>query len=536
MKVQNPILPGFHPDPCALRVQGDYYVATSTFEWFPGVEIHHSTDLAHWTLVARPLDRLELLDLQGVPDSGGVWAPCLSYAEGVYYLVYAITRTVEETTQDTENYLTCARDIRGPWSPRVPLHHGGFDASMFHDADGSHWIVSMRWDSRVEKDHFAGIYLQEYCAQAQCLKGEATCIFTGSSLGLTEGPHLYQRDGTYLLMVAEGGTREDHAVLTCRSVARNGPYHPDPKGAMLTARDHPQHPIQYAGHGSLLEDGAGQWYLFHLGVRKGLFQGYSVLGRETFLQAVRFDAAGYPRLQGGGVLPAETLELPAQPTEAVADCFACAFDRAPLPLRFSWLRSPARHSLTARPGYLRLHGAQSMLSRHRQAMLGVQLPYAPISIHAHVDFHPAHFQQAAGISLFYHTANFYALLVTWDAALGRCLRLTKRDGRRTVLLAPMRPLPAEGEIALRADAAADGIRFYCDARLGWQEIGCIAAQPLTMLSDEYATQCGEQGYTGAFAALCCQDQTGGEAAADFAYFSMCPINHASSGRETICKD
>ena len=50
----NPILPGFNPDPSICRVGDDYYIATSTFEWFPGVQIHHSRDLANWELVARP--------------------------------------------------------------------------------------------------------------------------------------------------------------------------------------------------------------------------------------------------------------------------------------------------------------------------------------------------------------------------------------------------------------------------------------------------------------------------------------------------
>ena len=161
MQIRNPILPGFHPDPCALRVDVAWYVATSTFEWYPGVEIHRSTDLVNWALVARPLTE-PLVDMSGVPNSGGVWAPCLTYDRGIWYLVYSITRTFDETTQDTENYVTWARDLQGPWAPRVRIHSGGFDASMFHAPDGTHWIVGMRWNSRVEQDHFAGIWLQQF--------------------------------------------------------------------------------------------------------------------------------------------------------------------------------------------------------------------------------------------------------------------------------------------------------------------------------------------------------------------------------------
>ena len=89
MQTTNPIISGFNPDPSIVRVGEDYYIATSTFEWFPGVQIHHSTDLVNWNLIARPLDRVSQLDLKGVPDSCGVWAPCLSYNNGTFYLVYS---------------------------------------------------------------------------------------------------------------------------------------------------------------------------------------------------------------------------------------------------------------------------------------------------------------------------------------------------------------------------------------------------------------------------------------------------------------
>ena len=531
--VTNPVLPGFHPDPCAVRVGGDYYLATSTFEWFPGVEIHHSTDLAHWTLVARPLNTPELLNLRNVPNSGGVWAPCLSYANGQFYLLYSITRTVEETTQDTENYLTSAPDVKGPWSPPVRLHSGGFDASLFHDPDGTHWVVGMRWDSRVEQNHFAGIFLQEYSVPQQWLLGQPRLIFQGSSLGLTEGPHLYAHEGTYLLMVAEGGTRDDHAVLVSKASTRFGPYTPDPDGFMLTARHQPNWPIQYAGHGSLVDDGADHWFLFHLGSRKNRFGGFSVLGRETFAQNVAFNKLGYPRLTAGGSLPQEALMLPGPQPEPVDWAFACDFSVPVLPLRFAWLRTPPRHSLTERPGALRLYGAQSMLSHHEQSMLGIPLYQAPLTVRVRLAYQPSHFQQAAGLALFYHTANFYALLVTWDDALGRCLRLTKRDSKHTSLLAAMQPLPPQGDVRLRVDMDCDSVRFFWDDGQGWREIGNVEQQPVRILSDEYANRCGEQGYTGAFAALCCQDQTGGEHPADFTAFTLCPPNHAMLGRDTI---
>ena len=161
-QIKNPIIPGFHPDPSVIRVGEDYYIANSTFEWFPGVEIHHSKDLIQWELICHPLNTLELLDMCGILNSGGVWAPCLSYDRGTYYLVYSITRTFDEMTQDTDNFLTTSCDIQGPWSKPVYLNSGGFDPSLFHDEDGTKWILNMRWDSRLNANHFPGIVIQEY--------------------------------------------------------------------------------------------------------------------------------------------------------------------------------------------------------------------------------------------------------------------------------------------------------------------------------------------------------------------------------------
>ena len=514
MQIRNPILPGFHPDPCALRVDGAWYVATSTFEWYPGVEIHRSTDLVNWTLVARPLTE-PLVDMAGVPNSGGVWAPCLTYDRGIWYLVYSITRTFDETTQDTENYVTWARDLQGPWAPRVRIHSGGFDASMFHAPDGTHWIVGMRWNSRVEQDHFAGIWLQQYDPDKPGLVGDAKRIFRGTSLGLTEGPHLYFIDGWYYLMVAEGGTSTGHAVTVARSRHLDHGYEADPLGPMLTARDRPNWPIQYAGHGSLVQDEDGQWYLFHLGARKALFGGWSVMGRETFVQNVVWQE-GWPRLKQGGHLPAETFEAPGDTQTRPQEPLSITFPDPPL--RFASLRGPLQGSMTARPGWLRLYGQESMLSLHRQAMAGTQIDRVPCVCETLLDCRPSHFLHAAGLSLWYHTANYYAMLVTWDEELGRCLRLVARDCRRTRLLHPMIPLP-EGDIALRMTLTHDHVAFAWAMDGTWHELP-MADAPSHILSDEYANRSGDQGFTGCFATLCCQDQTGEGWPADFRYLTL----------------
>ena len=156
--IRNPILRGFNPDPSILRVAGDYYIATSTFEYHPAVRLHHSTDLVHWTTIGHALD----LDLRGVPDSGGVWAPSLSHADGLFWLAYSIVRTMDGDDKDIDNYLVTASSIEGPWSEPVHLGSRGFDFSFFHDTDGTHWIVGVQWDHRPEHPSFSGLVLEQY--------------------------------------------------------------------------------------------------------------------------------------------------------------------------------------------------------------------------------------------------------------------------------------------------------------------------------------------------------------------------------------
>ena len=149
--IRNPILPGFNPDPSFCRVGEDYFIATSTFEWYPGVQIHHSRDLVNWTLVSRPLNRAALLDMRGNPDSCGIWAPCLSYADGRFWLVYTDVKRLDGAFKDAPNYITTCEKIDGRWSDPWFVNASGFDPSLFHDDDGRKWFVNVQWNHRGEQ-------------------------------------------------------------------------------------------------------------------------------------------------------------------------------------------------------------------------------------------------------------------------------------------------------------------------------------------------------------------------------------------------
>lgn len=250
--VQNPVLRGFNPDPCIIRVDDDYYIATSTFEWYPGVQIAHSRDLVNWRVVSRPLDRYSRIDLRGRPNSGGIWAPALTYADGRYHLIYTDVRTWAGSYKDVHNYLVTAPSVEGPWSEPTYLNSSGFDPSLFHDDDGRKWLVNMVWDHRADRHSFGGILLQEYDPNEKRLVGPVKNIFPGTEIGLVEAPHIYKIDGWYYLTAAEGGTFTTHAQSVARSRSVDGPYEVMPGNPMITSAGRPELRLQSAGHGSFV--------------------------------------------------------------------------------------------------------------------------------------------------------------------------------------------------------------------------------------------------------------------------------------------
>jgi len=517
--IRNPILAGFNPDPSIVRVGDDYYVATSTFEWFPGVQIHHSRDLVHWRLVTHPLTRVSQLDMAGNGPSTGIWAPCLSHADGLFHLIYTDVKSRPAGFIDSHNYLVTAPEIGGPWSEPVYLNSSGFDPSLFHDADGRKWLVNMLWDYRPGANRFAGIVLQEYSPEQRRLVGPVRNIFKGTNLGATEGPHLYIRDGYYYLMVAEGGTGYAHAVTMARSRSLEGPYEADPIGPMLTAANNPELPLQKAGHASLVETQTGQWYLVHLTGRPILPQRRCPLGRETAIQKVAWDDDGWLRVDGGGNEPKLIVEPPDLPPHPFEPAPARDdFDGSELDVHFATLRVPADESwcsLTERPGFLRLRGRESLCSTFRQSLIARRVQSLRFEATTCIEFAPEHFQQLAGLVCLYDTENWYYLHVTHDEQIGTCLSLLRAvNGVHDAPLRGPIALAAGEPVYLRAtvDTCMLRLAFSTDGE-AWTAVGPVL--DFSTLSDE---ACNKGVFTGAFVGICAQDLAGTGKHADFDFF------------------
>ena len=519
--LHNPVLRGFEPDPSIVRWRGLYVVATSTFEWFPGVRLHISEDLVTWRPAGHVLTAREQLDLAGIPDSGGIWAPSLSVVDDELWVVYTVVRTMGSLAKDLDNYLVTAPSLEGPWSEPVRLGSRGFDASMFHDDDGRHWLACVQWDPRPGKDRFAGISVQEYDAVGRRLVGDASVVLTADEL--IEGPNIYRRGDHVYLMVAQGGTGWNHGIAMARADDVLGPYEWDPQRSLLTTRDTPDHPLQKAGHGELVQAPTGEWYLAHLAgrpVSEGA-ERFCVTGRETCLQRVTWDQDGWLRLADddgaalGDTAPREVVAVPAAmgPGQTRSSDLVDDFEEDVLDTTiWSSLRRPVDDAwldLRARPGWLRLHGGQSPASRFEQAMIGTRLRESVAEVTTVVDVRPAGPRQRAGLAIWYDAVGYHYLYIT-QADGGSAAGLETSTPEGVVTVADPRRVGDGGGVELRFRLAGPSLTFsYRVGDASWTVLGEASAQ---VVSDDYP---GLLRFTGAMAALRADDHDGDGLVADF---------------------
>jgi xylan 1,4-beta-xylosidase len=534
--IQNPILPGFNPDPSICRVGEDVYIATSTFEWYPGVQIHHSRDLVNWRLVSRPLNRPEQLDMRGNPDSGGIWAPCLSYADGKFWLVYTDVKRLDGAFKDAHNYIVTCETIDGDWSDPIYVNSSGFDPSLFHDSDGRKWFMNMQWNHRQEgsgrnpsHNRFDGILLQEW-SLTEGLIGPVNNIYPGTKCGLTEAPHIFTRDGWYYLTTAEGGTGYRHAVTLARSREIWGPYENHPDLHVISTADAPAHPIQRTGHGQIVEMPDGSTYHTFLMGRpiagpdgKGRF---CPLGRETGIEKCMWGEDGWPRLEHGGLLPRTDVPGPDHSvlTEPATPVVHEPFGDK-LPDEFQWLRTPHPERIfELKNSALVLKGRESIGSWFEQSLVARRQEHHAYTAETRLDFEPETYQQAAGLTTYYNRTKFHAAMVSWDPEVGRSLSIMSCSGDypEGALTFPLdAPIQlAEGSVRLKVSVKhARQQFFWAQDGSDWQALG--PALDASLVSDEGGR--GEHAsFTGAFVGMVAFDITGQGKEAAFTHFGYSP--------------
>lgn len=449
--VRNPLLPGCYPDPTICRVGADYYLVTSTFEYFPAMPVFHSRDLAHWTQIGHVVDRAGQLDLDGIASSGGLFAPTLRHHDGRFWLVCTVVDRQDASRGG--NFVMTAAHPAGPWSDPIWLGGDGIDPSLFFDDDGTVWLHGTRLAREPQWHDQTEVWLRELDPETMTLVGPEHVLWSGALLGAvwTEAPHLYKVDGRYYLLTAEGGTEFFHAVSVARSDAVTGPYVGHRANPVLTHRHLGRScDVVGVGHADLVQTPEGDWWAVLLGMRP--YGGYHYnLGRETFLVPVGWED-GWPVFAPGVGRVPTVVDVPlvpgVEPVTAPADEGGLV---RPDDLRWTSLRGPSAGfatphgdgwSLRLQPGTLTEAGVPSFLGvrqQHRDVDLRVRLRVADLAAHEQV-----------GLVVRQSERDHATLLVSGADADGRSpvTALHRRAGADTELGQTTVRLEADGVLTL----------------------------------------------------------------------------------------
>lgn len=530
--IQNPILKGFNPDPCICRKGEDYYIAVSSFEWFPGIPVYHSKDLKNWELLTHVLTSEKVLDVKRLTTGQGIWAPNLTYCEeeDLFYVVYG---SMIPSGVNIDNYLITAKDIKGPWSEPVYLHSAGFDASVFHDPAGKKYILSLESETRTDYKKPGEICMAEYDPVKKSVIGYPKRIWNGSSgRGWIEGPQLYKKNDMYYILCAEGGTGYHHCAAVGRSKNVWGPYEKDPKKTVITsyesdgsegqARKEDNYRfynenvvIQKSGHASLVETQTGELFAVHLCGRPTMPEMCCTLGRESAVQKMAWSADGWIRMADGSSLAKDVCEesgLKEYPMKKIPE--KDDFDDSVLGIQYYSPRYPAEGfiDLTARPGYLRIRGQQNLDSLDRVSLVGRKLTSMHAVAETRLEFYPEVYQHSAGLLLYYDNYNYIYLRKYYSETLrGSALSITQAELGKVVQKTETRVPVEDRPVTLRLTIEGKEAYFEWAYDSEFRRIG--GSFDTTRLSDEY---CGL--FTGTFTGIACTDGMFRRKYADFDYF------------------
>ncbi|WP_212756627.1 glycoside hydrolase family 43 protein [Usitatibacter rugosus] len=500
---RNPVLTGFHADPSVCRSGSDYYLVTSSFEYFPGVPVYHSRDLVHWRQVGHALTRESQLPLKGQKASKGIFAPTIRCHAGTFYM---ITSNID----NGGDFYVTTKDPAGEWSEPtwIKQKEWSMDPSLFFDDDGKVYYT------RHGGGRNGGVYQAEIDLATGKLSEEPRLIWSGTGGIWPEGPHLYKVGGTYYLLISEGGTSYGHMLTVARSKSPWGPFEANPANPILTHKSQPELPLQAVGHADLVQTDAGTWWTVLLGIRPVARNHH--IGRETLLAPVTWDANGWPVVNGNQPLQLSmtVTGLPASspwPRERVRD----DFDATRLGLQWVHLRGPATAlwSVTERPGMLRLKGSVHTLNDvATPAFVARRQEHFRVRAATEVTFDPTAEGQVAGLVLRQNEENHYELRVTGAGA--RRVELVTRVGGVTKIVATQ--TIEAGPTTLQVEAFEDRYEFSVRSRAGTtRAVGSAPTQPM---SSEKAG-----GFTGVYFGMYASGPQP-MPPADFAWFDYEPLD------------
>jgi alpha-N-arabinofuranosidase len=397
---KNPVIRGFNPDPSVCRVGDDFYLVTSSFEYFPGLPVYHSKDLINWEQTGHCLTRDSQLPLQKANASGGLFAPSLRYYDGLFYVICT-------NVSGGGNFYCTATDPAGPWSEPVWVAIDSIDPDIFRDEDGKTYFVTQGNE---------GIRVTEFDIKTGKVLSPEHLVWGGMGGRFPEAPHIYKKDGFYYLLLGEGGTEYMHGATIGRSKNILGPYEPCPLNPILTHANRigQGNPVQGTGHADLVQAKDGSWWMVFLGFRvTQVYSYYHILGRETFLAPVDWPKGGWPQVNGNGTVSLN-MEVPALPLHPFAKApVRTEFDGDKLGFEWQYLRNPARenYSLTEKKGRLRISASPYTLDETEavSSVLRRQTEH-DFTAAASLEFESSAENEEAGITLIQNNTHHYDLL------------------------------------------------------------------------------------------------------------------------------
>ena len=402
MKYKNPIIRGFNPDPSICRVGEDFYLVTSTFEFFPGVPIYHSKNLVNWELINYCLVSDSQLPLEGAAASGGIYAPTIRYHDGVFFM----TTT---NVSNGGNFIVHTEDIYGEWSEPNYVDQGGIDPSLFWDDDGKCYFVS----NGLDENERVSIYLCQLDPFTGKKHTPTELISYGCGGRYPEAPHIYKENGYYYLMLAEGGTEYGHMETIQRSKNIYGPFEKCPHNPILTHRDTPGR-IQATGHADLIEDQNGNWWLVCLAIRTVKKFQLHHIGRESFLAPVIWDEDGWPVVGNNGKIDIEMQgPLPGPTPQPVSLDFYDNFEKDKLDLKWNFVRNPRRENYLLEKGRMILRGGKDGLSTPlgHPTMIALRQQSFDMEAVVHIEGE-VQCGQRSGLCAFYNNEHHYDIFIT----------------------------------------------------------------------------------------------------------------------------
>lgn len=398
---RNPVIPGFNPDPSICRVGDDFYLVTSSFEYFPGLPIYHSKDLINWQQIGHCLTRDSQLPLENVPASGGLFAPSLRYHDGLFYVICTNVST-------GGNFYCTATDPAGPWSEPIWVDIKSIDPDIFWDEDGKTYFVTQGDE---------GIRVTEIDIKTGKVLSPERLVWGGIGGRYPEAPHIYKKDGFYYLLLGEGGTEYAHSVTIGRSKYIHGPYESCPLNPIITHcnRIGQANPIQGVGHADLVQAADGSWWAVFLGFRiLWPYSYFHILGRETFLAPVDWPVGGWPQVNGNGTVSLE-MNVPTLPLYPVAKSpERVPFDEEKLGFDWQYLRNPIRenYSLTEKKGFLRITASPNTLNETNPvSFVGRRQTEHDFEAATSLVFNSSEEKEEAGMTLIQNNTHHYDLFV-----------------------------------------------------------------------------------------------------------------------------